>query len=343
MRYMSCFCNRIFAFFFFCIAAGCSGNSENSSLTSTSNIASAAAITTSTLARDTDPQVSDADLAAVVDGNTDFAIKAFNLLDPGNDTNTVFSPYSITQALALTAAGAKGTTLSGIENALSFALPQDRLNPAFNKLDLLLAAKTSGAAQSKVGQLPQLNIVNALWGQEGFSILPEYLDTIALNYGAGLHPVDFIHAAEESRTTINSWVAEQTNNRIQNLVAQGSISSDTRLVLTNAIWFKANWASQFAPENTHDDVFIGRNGSSSMVPFMHRDITLPYAQSNGCQAVDIPYIDGKLSMLVLIPEPGTFDAFLSTLTPTKLRDITGLLADKYISLALPKFTFRHRP
>ena len=333
MRYMSCFCIRIFALFLFCIAAGCGGNSE------TSGVTNAGVIAMSTVARDTNPQVSDADFAAVVEGNTDFALKAFTLLDPDNGTNSAFSPYSITQALAQAAAGAKGNTLSGIEEALSFMLPQDRLNPAFNKLDLLLAAETSGVVQGNAVQLPQLNIVNAIWAQEGFPILPAYLETIALNYGTGLHLLDFINATEESRLTMNSWVEAQTNSRIQDMLPEGSISAATRVVLTNAIWFKANWASQFSPENTLDQPFNGRDGLSSNVPFMHQTLTLPYAQSSGCQAFDVPYEDGKLSMLVLMPAPGTFDTFLSTLTPTKLKDITNLLADRHIALALPKFTF----
>ncbi len=337
MRNISCFCIRFFALFLICIAAGCGGNSEKSGATN------AGVIAKSTVARDTNPQVSDTDFAAVVDGNTDFALKAFPLLDPGNGTNTVFSPYSITQALAQAAAGANGTTLSGIEEALSFTLPQDRLNPAFNKLDLLLATETSGAVQGNADQLPQLNIVNALWAQEGFPILPAYLDTIALNYGTGLHLLDFIHATEESRISINSWIEAQTNSRIQDMLPRGSVSAASRLVLTNAIWFKANWASQFSPENTQDQPFIGRDGLPSNVPFMHQTLTLPYAQSSDCQAVDIPYVDGKLSMLVLMPAHGTFDAFLSTLTPTKLRDITTLLADRHIALALPKFTFNTGP
>jgi len=337
MGYMSRFCIRILALCLFCMLAGCGGNSEKSGATS------AGVVERSGIARDNNPQVSDADFAAAVEGNTDFAFKAFPLLDPGNGTNTVFSPYSITQAFALAAAGANGSTLSGIAEALSFTLPQDRLNPAFNKLDLLLAAETSGAVQGNAVQLPQLNIVNALWAQEGFSILPAYLDTIQLNYGAGLHMLDFSNATEESRMAINSWIEEQTNSRIQDMLPKGSISSNTRAVLTNAIWFKANWASQFSAANTFDRPFNGHDGLSSNVPFMHQTLTLPYAQSAGCQAFDVPYEDGKLSMLVLMPAAGTFDTFLSTLTPAKLKDITNVLANRRIALALPKFTFNTGP
>jgi serpin B len=264
-------------------------------------------------------------------------------MDPDGGSNTVFSPYSITQAIALTAAGAKGTTLSGIEQALSFPLPQERLNPAFNKVDLLLKAKTSGTVTDSAGQLPQLNIVNAAWGQRGHTFLSTFLDTIALNFGAGLRLSDFANAPEEARLTINNWVSQQTNQRIPDLIQQGIIDSFTRLVLTNAIWFKANWAEPFSEQNTQNKPFFSRNGSSAQVPFMRGTFSLPYAQGTGFQAVDIPYTQGNLSMLVVMPDAGTFDAFLAGLTPAKLGDISTGLAGRDIDLSLPKFSFDAAP
>jgi serpin B len=323
---------RLFVFFFFCLAAGCSSGSGNSAQTSGGEVAQSA------LSRNTSPQVSDADLAAVVAGNTDFALKVLPLLDTTPGNNTFFSPYSITQAFALAAPGARGTTLKGIEQALSFPLAQDRLNPAFNKLDLILAGKTAGAVLENGLQTPKLNNANAVWGQKGFSILPAYLDTLAVHYGAGLHLVDFINATEASRQTINAWVEEQTNRRIQNLIPQGGISLYTRLVLTNAIWFKANWASPFPEINTASGPFTNRDGSSSSVPFMRQTITAPYARVNGCQAIDIPYAGDNLSMLVIMPDSGSFDAFLSALTPAVLGDITNHLTTGAIDLSMPKFT-----
>jgi serine protease inhibitor len=229
--------------------------------------------------------------------------------------------------------------LSGIEQALSFSLPQASLNPAFDKLDLLLATKTVGTVHEDGSQSPQLNVVNALWGQQDFPIQPAYLDTLAVNYGAGLHLVDFIHDPEDSRLTINSWVQNQTHDRIKDLIPQGTISDLTRVVLTNAIWFKANWASQFEVQNTSNQTFNNHNGSSSNVPFMRQTFSLSYSQIDGCQAADIPYVDGNLSMLVIMPDPGTFDAFMSTLTPTILADITQHLAPQETIFAMPKFTF----
>jgi serine protease inhibitor len=296
-------------------------------------------IAQSSLARDTNPQVPDADFTSVVAGNTDFALKVFPLLDPGVSNNTVFSPYSVTQAFALLAPGARGNTLSGIEQALSFPLPQDSLNKALNKLDLLLTSEGTGTITASGNQLPMLRNANAIWGQAGFFILPAYLDTLAVNYGAGLYLVDFNNATEDARGTINAWVEGQTNNRIQDLIPQGGVTTTTRIVLTNAVWFKANWASQFSEASTTNQSFFNQNNSTSSVPFMRQIFTVSYAQADSCQAANIPYAGNNFSMLVVMPAPGTFDAFLSSLTPTVLDDITNHLADQYIDLFLPKFTF----
>ncbi len=293
--------------------------------------------------RETNPQVSDADIAAAAAGNAEFALKLFPRLDPDGGKNAVFSPYSITQAFAMAAAGAKGATLSGMEQALSFSLPQDRLNPALNKLDLLLASKTTGSINADGAQSPQLNLVNAIWGQRDYAILQEYLDSIAINFGAGLRIVDFVGASEDARNSINRWVAGETNDRIRELIPLGGVSDMTRIVLTNAVWFKAGWASPFRVESTMNQAFYNRDGSTSSIPFMRQSVSLPYSRSNGCQAVDIPYVDEQLSMLVIMPDPGTIDAFLAGLTPAVLSDIIDRLASSYVSFAMPKFTFSMGP
>jgi serine protease inhibitor len=325
---------RILIFLILCLTVAC-GKSDNSTPPPKYQIVQ------STLARDTNPQVPDADFTAVVAGNTDFALKVFPLIDPSGSNNTVFSPYSITQAFALTAPGARGNTLSGIEQALSFTLPQDRLNKAFNKLDLLIMSEANGSITSTGYQLPILRNANAIWGQKGFSILPTYLDTLAINYGAGLHVVDFINEIEDARTTINSWVEDQTNNRIQNLIPPGGVGQSTRLVLTNAVWFKAYWETRFPNLYTRNQTFFNHDGTSSSVPFMQNTLAVPYAQVDNSQAVDLPYVGNNFSMLVIMPDPGTFDTFMTALTPTVLSEIIDNLAPEEMLLNLPKFTFTY--
>jgi serpin B len=325
---------RILVFFLLCLAIACSKSGNNTQPPQYQTAQSSSA-------RDTNPQVPDADFTAVVEGNTDFALKVFPLLDPSGSSNTVFAPYSITQAFALVAPGASGNTLIEIEQALSFSLPQDRLNMALNKLDLLITSEGTGSIDSNGDQFPMLRNANAIWGQVGFSILPAYLNTLAVNYGAGIFLVDFMNAPEDARNTINAWVEGQTNNRIQNLIPPTGVTTNTRVVLTNALWFKANWASQFSEASTTNQSFFNLGNSTSSVSFMRQTFMVPYAQADGCQAVDIPYAGNNFSMLVSMPDPGTFDAFLSSLTSTILSDITNHLSAQEIDLSLPKFTFTY--
>lgn len=296
----------------------------------------------SELPRDTAPQASESDVNAIVAGNADFALKALARFDTGGDANIVFSPYSISQALALAAAGAKGDTLAGIEQALSFQLPQNRFMPAMNKVDLLLAAKTAGAVQSSV-ETPNLNVVNTVWGQRNFPLLSTYLDALSLNYGAGLRVLDFVNAPEQARVTINDWVEDQTNKKIKDLLAEGVVTTDTRLVLTNAVWFKGAWASPFRTDATDSQTFFSRSGATANVPFMNQTARFAYAEGAGYQAVDIPYSGNQLSMLVVMPAAGSFDTFMRGLTPSGLSEIVSSLSVRSITLSLPKFTFSSTP
>jgi len=162
----------------------------------------------------------------------------------------------------MTYAGARGETERQMADTLLFALPQDRLHPAFNALDLELASR-GGAAESKDGEGFRLNIVNAIWGQKGYKFLNEFLDVLAVNYGAGLRLMDFMKAPEESRVTINDWVSDQTEGRIEDLIPQGVIDALTRLVLTNAIYFNAAWLNPFEEEQTQDGPFYLLDGARS--------------------------------------------------------------------------------
>jgi serpin B len=288
--------------------------------------------------RDMHPKVSDADFSVMISSNIKFALAALPLLDSGANTNMVFSPYSMTRVVALAAAGARGNTLEGIRRAMSFSLPQERLNSAFNKFSLMLASEASSANLPK-SQLPNLNVSDAIWGQLGGQVSKQYLDTIAANFGAGLHLLDFAHHPDASRLAINDWVENETEGRIKQLIALNGISDGTRLVLTNTVWFKAEWRTKFHANSTSDQPFIGRSGNGVSVPFMHGTMSIPYADVDGCLAVDIPYSGDQISMLIVMPDVGTFDAFLSALTPEKYTDITAHLKAANVLLSWPKFKF----
>jgi serpin B len=297
----------------------------------------AGAVLQSDKPRDTSPAASQSDMAELVSGNTAFAFDLYRLLKD-EEGNLFYSPYSISQALAMTHAGARGDTETQMADALDFMLPQDRLHPAFNSLDLALASRGQGAA-GKDDKGFRLNIVNAIWGQAGFEFLDEYLDVLAENYGAGLRLLDFVNETEPSRVTINDWVSDQTELRIKDLIPPGVIDELTRLVLTNAIYFNAAWENQFDVEATSDADFYLLDGSTVTVPMMRNDESFGYTDGDGYLAVELPYDGHELSMVIVMPEAGQFDAFEVSLTGEFVADIIGSLEYQRIMLSMPKWEY----
>lgn len=286
--------------------------------------------------RVTSPEVTDSDLGDLASGNSAFAFDLYQSLR-GSEGNLFYSPYSISLALAMTYAGARGETEQQMADTLYF-LSQDRLHNTFNWLDLELASRGEGA-QGKDGEGFRLNIVNAIWGQRDYKFLDEFLDVLAENYGAGLRLLDFINAPEDSRITINDWVSEQTEGKIEDLIPQGVIDAMTRLVLTNAIYFNASWLSPFSEDATKDGTFYLLDGSEVTAPMMMQTESFGYTEGDGYQAVELPYDGGELSMMILLPEIGHFEEFEASLNADLVDSIIGKLENKNIDLSMPKYEF----
>ena len=287
--------------------------------------------------RETSPDVDDTDLTMLVNGNSAFAFDLYQVLRDGED-NLFYSPYSISLALAMTYAGAHSETAQQMADTLHFALSQDGLHPAFNSLDLALGQRGQGA-KGKDGQGFRLNIVNTIWGQKDYQFLASFLDLLAENYGAGLRVLDFINAPEESRITINNWVSDQTEGRIEDLIPQGLINALTRLVLTNAIYFNAAWQYPFSEDATKDGPFYLLDGGEVTVPMMRQTESFSYAEGEGYQAVELPYDGSELSMLLLLPRTGQFQAFQDSLNAEQVDAIVSNLAQRPVVLTMPKFEF----
>ncbi len=287
--------------------------------------------------RITSPAANKADLTALVEGNSAFAFDLYQLVRK-DEGNLFFSPYSISQALAMTYGGARGNTAGQMSDAMDFLLPQDRLHTAFNSLDLVLASRGKGA-KGKDEKGFRLNIVNAIWGQKDFPFLPAYLDLLAQNYGAGLRVLDFMKAPEPSRVTINDWVSEQTEKRIKDLIPQGAINDMTRLVLTNAIYFNAAWQFPFEKNATRDDNFLLLNGNKVTVPMMGQTKSFGYAKGDGYQAVELPYDGRELSMVILLPEQGKFASFEASLNRQLVASIIQKFSYQQVFLSMPKFKY----
>jgi serpin B len=273
------------------------------------------------------------DLPVLVRGNSAFALDLYQALreQPGN---LFYSPYSISLALAMTYAGARGDTAAQMADVLHFELTQEQLHPAFNKLDETLNREVEGVEQPF-----QLNIANSIWGQRDFEFEADFLDVLAENYGAGLRLVDFAQAAEAARQQINSWVEEQTQDKIKDLIPEGALDSMTRLVLANAIYFKAAWQSQFDAANTQDAPFTLLDGSQVNAPTMRQTGSMNYAAGDGWQAVELAYEGGRQSMVILLPATGEFEAFEAGLDAARVAEILGAMQFTSVELALPRFSF----
>lgn len=192
------------------------------------------------------------DVAELTQNNTDFGFELMRTIAP--EKNFFYSPHSISIALAMTYAGAAGSTKTEMAKALHFNQDDATLNGAFNTLDQALATRGKNA-KGVDGQPFRLTVANAAWAQRDYSFLPTYLDTLAESYGAGINLMDFISDSEGCRKTINGWVADQTEDRIPELLAEGSVNGATRLVLTNAVYFNASWDNAFEEEATQDGAF----------------------------------------------------------------------------------------
>lgn len=289
----------------------------------------------SSLARDLSPDAGLSEVKTLAAGNTDFAMDLFQEL--GNpDRNLFFSPYSISLALTMAYAGAEGGTGSEMADVLHYRLPEDALHAAFNRLDLILEDRQIGSTADST-PLPVLYTANALWVRKGRRFLPEYLDTLALHYGAGVHLTDFESSPEAARGAINRWVSDNTEGLIQELLGSGTLSSLTRLVLTNAIYFQGYWHLPFDPESTRDAPFFLSSGGQTKVRLMTRKETYGYTEGTDYQAVELPFAGEALSMVVLLPAPGRQLSFEQELTGGQLTGICEALTPQLVRVYLPRF------
>ncbi len=278
-----------------------------------------------------------ADLDALAEGNSAFAFDLYQLLAAERSgENLFYAPYSISLALAMTYAGARGETEEQMAEALRFELSQADLAAAFNALDQELARRGEGAEGRDEGGF-RLNIANAIWGQEDVGFLTAYLDVLAENYGAGLRVLDFVGSPEGARVTINDWVSEQTEGRIEDLIPQGAIDPLTRLVLTNAIYFNAAWAEPFPVRATEDGPFTRLDRSQVSVPMMVQSTPFGYAEGEDFQAVQLYYDGHDMSMVILLPGEGQFQAFEEALDARRVQAIIEGLERREVALTMPKF------
>jgi len=275
------------------------------------------------------PSAPTPDQAAIVQGNNAFAVDLYGQLRR-QDGNLFFSPESISTAFAMAYAGARGSTATEMAAALHFALPPDKLHPA-------MGALLTGLNGAHPGY--QLHVADALWAEKDYKFLDDFLKLTSSDYGAGFNRVDFKGAPDATRLTINQWVEQKTENKIKDLLPAGSVKSDTRLVLTNAIYFKGDWATQFNKAATQEEDFHLSAAQDIEAPLMHLRTKLGYLNGGTFQAVAIPYKSGELSMIVLLPNDGSgLPALEQSLTAANVQKwLSGGWRNNEIILTLPKF------
>lgn len=250
--------------------------------------------------------------------------------------NVFLSPYSISVAMAMVLDGARGPSADELASALKLNPLAGAINSGFNAVHRALT--TPSATVQKGQQAFELAEANALWAQYGFSIERAYLETLARFYGAGVRLVDYEHAPEPSRKAINDWVSDQTKQRIQDLLPKGSINDLTRLVLANAVYFKADWSVPFDKSFTAPARFTLLDGTAKDVPTMHRIGTFQYAVGTEVQALELPYAGGAISMLVLLPPKGGWGVVEAD-AASVYASLGPQLKSARVSLSMPKWEF----
>ncbi|MFB6262844.1 MAG: serpin family protein [Bradymonadaceae bacterium] len=290
--------------------------------------------------RISDPDASKTDISSLTDGQSAFAFDLYGRLkQKKSGENLFYSPYSLSTVLAMVRAGAAGTTESQLNEAVHLSLPEEKLHPAFNAVAQSLERRAEETGDRR-GTPFRLRLADAVWGQSGFSIKEPYLDTLAQHYGAGLKTLDFQKRPESARKTINRWVAQQTEGKIEELLPKGSVDPRTRLLLTDAIYFKATWAETFDEKKTSPGTFTTLDGESVETPMMHGELRdTAYAEGQHWMAIEMPYVGGDVSMVAIVPNEGSFSTIEGKLSPDWLSTVLDKLHPQALELTFPKFEF----
>ncbi|XP_053286050.1 leukocyte elastase inhibitor isoform X2 [Pleuronectes platessa] len=237
-------------------------------------------------------------MAAISSSNTAFALELFRTLSRANPSgNVLVSPLSISSTLAMVYLGARGDTAAQMAQALSFS-SGEAVHADFETL----IADINSPSASYI-----LKTANRLYGEKTEKFLPRFLEATCKYYQADLKTVDFIGAAEASRAEINTWVEQQTENKIKDLLKQGTVTAMSRLALVNAIYFKGNWMNRFDEANTKEMPFKFNKTESKPVQMMFQMKKLPYnyIPDHALQILELPYVEEELSMFILLPEQST--------------------------------------
>jgi serpin B len=300
-----------------------------------------AAIERSSLAADTAPQVAGSDYSAFISQINKFGLDLGQQYVSSNtlaERNVIYSPLSVTVALGMTYAGAKGQTASEMKSTLGDTFAEGVFHTANNRLARELASRITSRPDSDGNSHKiELNLADAIFVDHTITLQQPFLDILSRDYDSGVRRVDFIQDFEPARLSINAWVQEQTKDRIQDLLPQGSVTELTRLVLVNAIYFYGSWSAPFRSSATHDAAFNLLAGSAIQTPTMNGEFRFDYRATDQFAVAELPYEGGKLRMTIVLPAAGQFEALRSQVSAAWLEQAIGGLENTLLRVSLPKF------
>ncbi len=276
------------------------------------------------------------EMKQLVIGNNQFSVDLYSRLKDKKGS-LFFSPYSISTALAMAYAGARDKTREEMAEALHFPVDSSELNREYLNLQEHLRK-----LQEK-GNI-ELNVANAIWCQKGEKYLEAFLHTLEKYYHSGMHLVDFRTSPEEARQEINSWVEKETKEKIKNLVPRGALAPASRMVLTNAIYFKGKWEKQFNEKLTRPENFFVQTDRVARVPMMYQQSSFRMVEFTTFKAIELPYVGEELSMLIFLPNSKNgLVEFEKELTSDNLDSWTRILTHSrkiQVSVFIPRFTLK---
>lgn len=278
-----------------------------------------------------DSQATPDGIASVVDANNQFALELYSELKDERG-NIFYSPYSISTALAMTYEGAQGQTATEMQSVLHFPKDDIMRRSALARIQNII---------NKKDKEYKLSTANALWAQEDYQFLEDYTNTVEQYYSGKVTNLNFKTETEKSRQIINSWVEAQTNNKIKDLIPQGKLNPMTKLVLTNAIYFKGDWVKEFDKKKTREQDFRVTPSNIVKVPMMSltgKEAEFNYAETDTLQILEMPYKGEELSMLILLPKED-LSSLEEEISADKLAEWKAMLREQQVNVYMPKFKF----
>lgn len=280
------------------------------------------------------PSVGDDEIKSLARADAAFGLDVYRALAAANTDNLIVGPHSISTALAMIYAGARGETATEMADVLHFAELSGDISPTLDAIDRALASRSEPG-------VVDLRTANQAFAQPGLPLVDQYLETLTRDFGAPLAELPFADP-EAARQVINKWAAQRTNDRIPALFPAGALTPGTVLVLVNAVSFEASWHYLFDPAATTYQRFTLGDGSAENVLVMHFDLYLPLSIGDDYRAVELPYgVKGDMSMVLILPDD--LSAFDATVDAQRLQSIFDAITEQGIHLSLPKFSFSSHP